>query len=53
MSFEVIPYEIKCVRPVELGKLILSYVLTALAGVVGIAALCIFIMRMRLYKTFP
>lgn len=52
-AFEVIPYEIKFVRPVNLGELILAYALTVLAGIVGVAALFILVLRMRLHKTFP
>ncbi|MDE6568058.1 MAG: hypothetical protein K2K70_10060 [Lachnospiraceae bacterium] len=52
-AFEVLPYEIKFVRPVNLGELILTYGLTVLAGIVGVAAFFILVLRIRFHKTFP
>ena len=52
-AFEIIPYEIKSVEPVDLGGLILAYAIIALIGIVGVAALCIFILRIRAHKCFP
>lgn len=52
-AFEIIPYEIKSVEPVNMGELILAYALIALIGIVGVAALYIFILRMRAHKFFP
>lgn len=51
--FETIPYEIKCTRPVDLAENILAYVLTAIEGIVGIAALIIMILRIWAHKTTP
>lgn len=51
--FEIVPYVIKSVRPVDLGGLILTYVIIALEGIVGFIALCIYILRMRAHKYYP
>lgn len=52
-AFEVIPYEIKCAGYDKLGEIILFYIIFVLGDIVGIAALCIFTLRMRAHNHFP
>lgn len=51
--FEVVPYEIKSTGIDNVREFILAYVMVALSGIVGIGALCIYILRMRAHKYFP
>lgn len=51
--FEILPYEIKTVRPVNLGGMIYAYLIITLFGIVGTAALVIFIWRMWHHKFSP
>lgn len=52
-AFEIIPYEIKCIEPVSIPELIFVFAIPILEAIFGIAALILYIVRMRAHKYFP
>lgn len=46
-AFKVLPYEIRCMKPIDWAGIFFAFVITVVGGIIGIAALGIFILRMR------